>query len=70
RIKNSNSKSIPSTDKTSFTTLMTLYDCIEQLYISYHYINKGEILSKDKLKDIKRTRPVDAQIEGFYSFVK
>lgn len=69
RIKNSNSKSIPTTDKTSFTTLMTLYDCIEQLYISYHYINNSENLSQDKLKDLKRTRPVDAQIEGFYSFV-
>lgn len=69
RIKNSNSKSIPPTDKTSFTTLMTLYDCIEQLYVAYHFINNNDILSKDKLKDKKRTRPADTQIEGFYSFV-
>lgn len=70
RIKISNSKSIPTTDKSSFTTLMTLYDCHDELFKAYHLRDKGKLLSSEKLKDYKRARPDDSEIKAFYVFAK
>lgn len=70
RIKISNSKSIPITDKSSFTTLMTLYDCIDELFKVYYFRGTGKLLSNDKLKDYKRARPEESEIKDFYKFVK
>ncbi len=66
RIKSSNSKSIPLTDKKCFTTLMTLYDCHIELFKYYKF--RGEI-SSGKLKDYLRVRPDDETISGFYNFL-
>lgn len=66
RIKSSNSKSIPPTDKKCFTTLMTLYDCHIELFKYYKF--RGEI-SSGKLKDYLRVRPDDETISGFYNFL-
>ncbi len=70
RIKISNSKSIPTTDKSSFTTLMTLYDCHDELFKTYHLKTTGRLLSNDKLKDYKRARPDEEEIKKFYEYVK
>lgn len=70
RIKVSNSKSIPTTDKSSFTTLMTLYDCHDELFKVYYFKEKGKLLSNEKLKDYKRSRPDDNEIRAFYDFTK
>lgn len=70
RIKVSNSKSIPTTDKGSFTTLMTLYDCHDELFKVYHYKETGRLISSEKLKDYKRTRPEDAELKAFCDFTK
>ena len=69
RIKVSNSKSIPVTDKTSFTTLMTLYDCLDELFKAFHFQKTGKLLSAEKLKDYKRMRPVDEEIEEFHLYL-
>ena len=66
RIKASNSKSIPSTDKKSFTTLMTLYDCHLEL-LKYYKFNGN--ISNGKLKDYLRVRPDDNTISGFHNFL-
>lgn len=70
KIKVSNSKSIPTTDKSSFTTLMTLYDCHDELFKAYHLRETGKLLSSEKLKDYKRARPDDSEIKAFYDFTK
>lgn len=69
RIKVSNSKSIPLSDKVSFTTLMTLYDCHDELLKVFIYKNEHKVLSSDKLNDFKRTRPQDGIIESYETFV-
>lgn len=66
RIKASNSKSIPTNDKKSFTTLMTLYDCHLELLKYYKF---GGNISSGKLKDYLRVRPDDETISGFYNFL-
>lgn len=66
RIKASNSKSIPASDKKSFTTLMTLYDCHIEL-LKYYKFNGN--VSNGKLKDYLRVRPDDDTISGFYNFL-
>lgn len=66
RIKASNSKSIPSNDKKSFTTLMTLYDCNIEL-LRYYKFNGN--ISNGKLKDYLRVRPDDDTISGFQFFL-
>lgn len=66
KIKASNSKSIPSNDKKSFTTLMTLYDCNLELLKYYKF--RGNV-SAAKLKDYLRVRPDDETISGFYDFL-
>lgn len=69
RIKVSNSKSIPQSDKTSFTTLMTLYDCHDEILKVFLYRIEHKVLSSDKLADYKRTRPEDSTIESYSSFL-
>ncbi len=66
RIKASNSKSIPPTDKKAFTTLMTLYECHLELYKYYKY--NGDI-SNGRLRDDLRKRPDDEVINGFQEFL-
>ncbi len=69
RIKVSNSKSIPLNDKTSFTTLMTLYDCHDELLKVFLYQTENKVLSSDKFNDYKRSRPQDSIIESYIAFV-
>lgn len=68
-IKVSNSKSIPLNDKTSFTTLMTLYDCHDELLKVFLYQTENKKLSSDKFNDYKRTRPTDTIIESYVGFL-
>lgn len=69
RIKISNSKSIPLSDKSSFTTLMTLYDCHDELLKVFLYRTMQKTLSSDKFNDYKRTRPEDSVIDSYVSFL-
>lgn len=69
RIKVSNSKSIPLNDKTSFTTIMTLYDCHDELLKVFLYQTENKVLSSDKFNDYKRSRPQDSIIESYIVFV-
>lgn len=65
RIKFSNSKSIPQSDKRAFTSLMTLYECHKELFITYINHKDGKSHSQSQIKDYLRLRPSDETIEEF-----
>lgn len=56
RISVKQAKNIPTTDKTSITTIETLYDMLDRF-----------LRSQRKWADFKRVRPNDSVIDGFYS---
>ncbi len=66
RVKSSNSKSIPVSDKIAFTTLMTLYDCHVELFKLYKF--NGNV-STNKLKDYQRIRPEEREIADFNAYL-
>jgi DNA sulfur modification protein DndB len=65
KIKASNSKSIPTTDKAAFTSLMTLYDChIALLNVFLSETNTKKYTAK-QLKDYLKYRPTEEIIINF-----
>ena len=66
RIKASNSKSIPASDKIALTTLMTLYDCHVELLKLYKF---NGYVSANKLKDYQRIRPEENEILNFNKYI-
>jgi DNA sulfur modification protein DndB len=70
RIKVSNSKSIPNTDKESFTTLMTLYSCHLELLRAFLFQDTGKILTNTQIKEYLRFRPTDEIISNFTEYLQ
>lgn len=66
RIKATNTKSIPVNDKSSFTSLITLYECNVELFQIFYY---KKIISKTKLKDFLRSRPTEDIISGYIKYL-
>ena len=66
RIKATNTKSIPVNDKSSFTSLITLYECNVELFQIFYY---KKIISKTKLKDFLRSRPDEEIILRYIKFL-
>lgn len=66
RIKATNTKSIPVNDKSSFTSLITLYECNVELFQIFYY---KKIISKTKLKDFLRSRPDEDIISGYIKYL-
>jgi DNA sulfur modification protein DndB len=64
KIKVSNSKSIPSSDKSAFTSLMTLYSCHFELYKAFSGATKNT-----QIKDLLKIRPNDDIIDGFTNYL-
>jgi DNA sulfur modification protein DndB len=64
KIKVSNSKSIPSSDKSAFTSLMTLYSCHFELYKAFSGVTKNT-----QIKDLLKIRPNDDIIDGFTNYL-
>lgn len=69
RIKASNNKSLPITDKASFTSLMTLYECHLILYRTFISQKECKTYSMSKLKDNLKSRPSDKVISEFYQYL-
>ena len=69
RVKSSNSKSIPPSDKRSFTTLITLYECHRELFKLFHYKQTGVFLGQTKLNEYLKYRPNDDVISKFNLFL-
>jgi len=70
RVKVSNSKSIPNTDKESFTTLMTLYSCHKELLRAFLSQERGKIVNNTQLDEYLRFRPEDDIILSFIGYLK
>ena len=69
KIKASNSKSIPTTDKSAFTSLMTLYDChISLLNVFLSNLNNRNYTTK-QLKDYLKNRPDETVINDFANYL-
>ncbi len=69
RVKVINSKAIPVSDKKSFTTLITLYDCHKELFRVFSCSESGKLLTDSKLKDYLKSRPDDSVIDRFDAYV-
>lgn len=66
RMKATNTKSIPVNDKTSFTSLITLYECNLELFQIFH-LKKN--ISKTKLKDFLKSRPDEEIISEYIEYL-
>lgn len=66
RMKATNTKSIPTNDKSSFTSLITLYECHLELFQLYFY---GTTVTANKVKTILKKRPDDNTISSFISYL-
>lgn len=69
RVKASNSKSIPQSDKTAFTSLMTLYECHFVLYNTYISQKEHRHFSSRQLKDNLKYRPSDEVLADFNRYL-
>lgn len=69
RVKASNGRSISSTDKKSFTSLISLYDCHIELFKCFFKSTKEKILSSSSIKEYLRNRPLDKEIDEFNNFL-
>lgn len=65
RIKASNNKSIPQSDKTAFTSLMTLYECHLAIYRTYICQKERKNYSKTQIKEKLKYRPSDEILNEF-----
>ena len=66
RIKATNTKSIPKNDKSSFTSLITLYECNLELFQIFHF---KKLVGSSRLKDFLKSRPEEGIISGFIEFL-
>lgn len=69
RIKASNNKSIPQTDKKAFTSLITLYECHLSLYKSFISKKDQHHYGKSQIKDMLKSRPSDDIIAEFNQYL-
>lgn len=69
KIKASNNKSIPVSDKSAFTSLMTLYDCHLVLFQSFISHRENRHYSQKQLKDYLKYRPTEEIINDFTSYL-
>ncbi len=65
RIKASNTRSIPNTDKTAFTSLMTLYECHLVLYKTFICQRDQKVYNNSQINDGLKYRPDDETISEF-----
>ena len=69
KIKASNSKSIPQSDKHAFTSLMTLYECHLALYGAFLAQNEHRKYSKSQIKEKLKYRPSEEFISAFHQYL-
>ena len=69
RVKASNNKSIPATDKIAFTSLMTLYDCHLALYKTFISQKDGINYKKSQIIEKLKYRPTEDVIYEFNQYL-
>ena len=65
RVKVSNSKSMPQSDKEAFTSLMTLYECHLAIYRTYICQKEHKNFNKTQIKEKLKYRPTDEILNEF-----
>jgi DNA sulfur modification protein DndB len=65
RVKVSNSKSMPQSDKEAFTSLMTLYDCHTAIYRTFLSQKEQRNFNKSQIKERLKYRPSDEILNEF-----
>lgn len=68
RIIDIKSKSIPSNNKTAFTSIITLYECNLEICKYYYHEKTGLTASNKRLGDFLKFRPEKETISEYYSF--
>lgn len=69
RIKLTNSKSIPVSDKFAFTSLMTLYSCHLSLFATYISLKNQRKYKQTQIRDYLKVRPSDIEISEFWDYL-
>lgn len=71
RIRATNSKSLSDTDKTSFTSLITLYECHREIFKYYKTKkdNQTKLYSKAKIEEFLKYRANQDEIEKFQEYL-
>ncbi len=69
RIKATNNKAIPVTDKMAFTSLMTLYACHLTLFNTFISIKDSKKYTQSQLNEYLKFRPSDDILEEFEGFL-
>lgn len=69
RIVDSKSKSIPESNKSALTSIITLYQCNFELFKGYWFEKNNSKLSAPRLKDRLRLRPTNDIIDEFFSYL-
>ena len=69
KVRASNNKSIPRSDLSAFTSLMTLYSCHVVLFSAYLCRKDGKSYNMSTIQKYLRNRPTDSTIEEFKSFL-
>lgn len=64
-----NSKAISESDTSSFTSLITLYQCNVEIYRLYKQLSDGKNYTSSKIKETLRYRPEDRVITEFTEFL-
>lgn len=65
RVKVSNTKSMPQSDKEAFTSLMTLYECHLAIYRTFLCQKEQKKLNKSQVKERLKYRPSDEILKEF-----
>lgn len=65
RVKVSNSKSMPQSDKEAFTSLMTLYECHLAIYRTYICQKEQKHYNKTQINEKLKYRPTDETLNEF-----
>jgi DNA sulfur modification protein DndB len=68
RISLNHNKAIDTTDKKSFTSLVTLYECNIELFKLHRHNIKGEAMSGQRLTNFLKIRPDDDSIGDFLDY--
>ena len=69
RIKATNNKAIPTSDRMAFTSLMTLYACHITLFNTFISIRDGKKYTQSQLSEYLKFRPNDDVLDSFECFL-
>lgn len=69
RVRATNSKALSDTDRTSFTSLITLYECHREIFKYYQSKKDNKTYSKAKIDEFLKYRRTQAEIDHFFKYL-